>query len=282
MFCITLCGPRTKKFGDPCSRLMPGAKDFVSISHKVHQQKCLVFCTLKELYAAFANNHPTAKIGLAKFCSRSKWCILPGAYGSHSAFVCSIHQNAQFIAMTCGMNHKDMMKMIVCDLSNKQCMLHRCSNCPGKKILYILQLQQLSSFTEYNEVVFKQSESTDKANLNTLTLLADEFIELAACKIDSLTAHSFNSKTQTQYLKPRKESLPTNTAIVLADFVEDYSFVSKMKYKATTGTNNSALCIQLLRMQMTVITFVKPLLSVSFLMTSVMTLDLFMLFKRFH
>ena len=52
----------------------------------------------------------------------------------------------------------------------------------------------------------------------------DEFIELAASKIDHLTA-PYISKSQVQYFKFRKNNLPANTAIVLAGFAEKYSSV---------------------------------------------------------
>jgi len=177
------------------------------------------------------------------------------------------------------MNSKDMMKMIVCDLSNKQCMFHRCSNRPGKENL-ILQLQQLPSFTEDSEIVFKQWESTDRANLNTLTLPADE-LHRASCLQDRQSYRIYlfpklRSSTSSLERKAFQPALQLSWQILQ----ETIHLRSKMKYKATTGTNNSALCIQLLCMQITIITFVQPF--VSFLMTWVMTLDLFMLFKRFY
>jgi len=81
-------------------------------------------------------------------------------------------------------------------------------------------------FQEY-DVVFKQWESTDRTRLNTLTLPVDEFIELAASEINDLTAHSYISKSLVQHLKFRKNNLLANTAIVLADFAENYSCNSR-------------------------------------------------------
>ena len=70
---------------DEYSRLMPGTKDYVSISRNVHKQKRLPLCNLNELYAAYKDKYPHNKIGLSKFCSqRPKWCITVSASGSHS------------------------------------------------------------------------------------------------------------------------------------------------------------------------------------------------------
>ena len=40
------------------SRQMPGSKDYVSIGRNVHMQKRLLLCDLKEIYAAFKQEHP--------------------------------------------------------------------------------------------------------------------------------------------------------------------------------------------------------------------------------
>ena len=52
---------------DEFSRLMPGKKDYVSISKNVHKQRRLILCNLKEVYSAFKQRHPGAKIGFSKF-----------------------------------------------------------------------------------------------------------------------------------------------------------------------------------------------------------------------
>ena len=73
---------------DEFSRLMPGKKDYVSISKNVHKQRRLLLCNLKELYSAFKQRHPGAKIGFSKVCSlRPKWCVPVGSTGTHSVCV---------------------------------------------------------------------------------------------------------------------------------------------------------------------------------------------------
>ena len=80
---------------DENSRQMPGKKDCVSIRKNVHEQKRLVLCNLRELYAAFKMQNPDIKVGFSKFCAlRPKSCIIAGKSGTHSVCVCSIHQNA--------------------------------------------------------------------------------------------------------------------------------------------------------------------------------------------
>ena len=90
----------------------------VSLGNKVHHQKRLMLCTIKELYSIFKENHPSIKIGLTKFqLLKPKWCV------------CSIHQNAVLLADGCGLSYKDMMAMIVCSTESRNCMLHHCDIC---------------------------------------------------------------------------------------------------------------------------------------------------------
>ena len=83
----------------------------------------------------------------------------------------------------------------------------------------------MKSLEQNSEVIFKLWQSTDRAMLNTLTPPTDEFIQLAASQLNKITAHSFIAKSQAQHLKNRKESIQLDTAIVLLDFPENFSFV---------------------------------------------------------
>ena len=196
---------------------MPGSKDYVSISRNIHQQKRLLLCNLRELFVEFKKTNLDVKISFSKFCSlRPKWCILLGSSGSHTVCVCSFHQNAKLLATACQMNYKEIMKLIMCDVANKNCMVHRCPDCPGKNAVFA-KLQEMECFFEA-DVEFKQWQSTDRTSLNTLKLPTDEFVELVATKFNNLTAHFYIAKSQAQYLKTRKESIDDQTAMVLRDF----------------------------------------------------------------
>ena len=210
---------------DEFSRLLPGSKDVISVSYRVHKQKHLLLCNLKELFTEFKNLYPATKISFSKFCSlRPKWCVLLGSSGSHAICVCALHQNAKLLATACQTNYKELMQLIICDTTSKICMVHRCSDCPRKNALISL-LQSLDSLIQLPEITFRQWQSTDRTTLNTITLPTDEFIEPTASKLDKLTTHFFFAKSQAQYLKYRKDSLAFDTAIVLGDFSENYSFV---------------------------------------------------------
>ena len=82
---------------DEITRVMPGKKDFVSVKIEgkcVHVQKQLVLNNLREVYHELKEKFSDRKIGFSKFAElRPKHFTLAGASGTHSACVCTIHQN---------------------------------------------------------------------------------------------------------------------------------------------------------------------------------------------
>ena len=79
---------------DEFSCQMPAKKDYVSIAKGVHKQKCLVLCNLRDMHVAFKEKYPNVKLQFSRFCTfRPKWCVLARSSGTHSVYVCSIHQN---------------------------------------------------------------------------------------------------------------------------------------------------------------------------------------------
>ena len=122
---------------DEFSRIMPGAKDFVSIGKNEHVQKRLILCNLKELYTAFKENHSDLKIGFSKFCClRPKWCVLAGSTGTHSVCVCTIHQNVQLLLNALNMKSDFSDKIInqmVCKSENRDCNRDASRNSVGIK-----------------------------------------------------------------------------------------------------------------------------------------------------
>ena len=130
---------------------MPGKKDFVSVKNiltgkKEHKQKRLILCNLKELYIKFRETHDM-KIGFSTFCTlRPKWCIPVNSAGTHSVCVCIYHQNVQLLVNACSFDkdYHELTEIIVCSRENRDCMIHRCSKCPGIEPLKKYLLDQLT------------------------------------------------------------------------------------------------------------------------------------------
>ena len=72
----------------------------------------------------------------------------------HIQFVCTIHQNAVLVvhAIDWDVTYRDLIRKIVSDSTNRECMLRRCENCPGNKALRTflneeLTLTKMKNFT---------------------------------------------------------------------------------------------------------------------------------------
>ena len=114
------------------TREMPRKNDYVSIGSYQHKQKHLILCSLNVLFVAFKVKHPEIKLGFSKFCSlRPKWCILAGAAGFHSVYVCVIHQNMKLLLALVRLDYKDLIQYLVCGTENQNCMIRRCKDCPN-------------------------------------------------------------------------------------------------------------------------------------------------------
>ena len=170
-----------------------------------------------------------------------------GTSGTHSVCVCTAHQNVKLLldAVSIQETYKDLMALLVCDVSSSMCMIHRCPNCPEKDVLQNHLEQKLICTEETEDVAFSQWMATDRPDLIRQTLPMDEFITLLTKKLDDLTSHSFISKEQSSYLKHLKEKLTPNECVVLLDFAENYSFMVQDEVQSFFGIVNSALFIQL-------------------------------------
>jgi len=220
---------------DQYSRLMPGKKDCISLGKNVYEQKRLILCNLDELYAVFKEVYPDVKVGFSKFCYlRPKWCVIAGSSGTHAICVCVIHQNPELLVQALDIDKSvhDLMALMVCNRSNRNCSLGQCETCPGEAELrtyfqkHFETLEESDSDDYLDETIqFYQWVTTDRASLIIRNLQMDEFLDLLVNQLQQLIPHSFITTAQSTYLKQRKEHLPSDTALVLMDFAENYSFV---------------------------------------------------------
>ena len=125
--------------------------------------------------------------------------------------------------------YKDLMNYIVCNMESLECMVHRCEKCPGRNALqsHLETMLIGNGFDNEDMISFTQWESTDRTVLRTFTTSVEDFIENLVCKIDNLTTHSFIARSQSQYLKERKESIDKSSCIILLDFAENYNFIAQ-------------------------------------------------------
>ena len=126
---------------------------------------------------------------------------------------------------TIALDYKDLMAKVVCNVDVMECMVHRCESCPGYKSLEQFIVGKVEELEIEGDVYYSQWESTDRTALRKHIASLDEFIELLVCNIDNLTTHSFIARSQTNYLKQRKNEIDGSTCIIVLDFAENYRFI---------------------------------------------------------
>ena len=115
----------------------------------------------------------------------------------------------------------------VCDIENRECMLHFCKNCPGEQGVknYLNHLEKL---TEKDEVKYSRWVSTDRSTIETVNVPVETFIEDLSAMIRKLTRHHYIAKAQTHYMQSitqDAEKLPDDTVVAIGDFSENYKYL---------------------------------------------------------
>eukprot|EP00731_Ephydatia_muelleri_P003574 Em0001g3574a len=240
-------------WSDSISHTMPGKKDFLSVKgadgKRVHRQKRLVLCNLKEAYREFKLCHPDMKIGFTKFSLlRPKECVLAGASGTHSVCVCTIHQNTKLMMvgskleiLTGGKfkHYRHCLAAMQCNPPNVGCYFGECELCPGTEPLHTC-LQDAMDRNDVDAVEFQQWTTTDRATLETKVLSVNEFLDTFVTMVKKLLVHDFVAKQQTAFMQKTKESLKEGEFLVIADFSENYSFVVQDEVQSLHWNNGSA------------------------------------------
>lgn len=123
---------------DVNGRIMPGIKNCVTMmvnGQKARLQKRIILMDLQDWFVLFKEllkkSQPKMSIGFSSFCRlRPKDCILPGASGTHSVCVCTIHQNVKLMldAINIGkltedrvLNYKDCLNEMICSKPTNDC-----------------------------------------------------------------------------------------------------------------------------------------------------------------
>ena len=205
---------------DDISRMMPGKNDFVSVlgadGKRVHQQKRLLLCNLREAYSEFKVRHDGLQVGFSKFAQlRPKECIIAGGSGTHSVCVCTIHQNVKLMmagsrleSLTQGeiKHYWHCLAAMQCNPPNVEYFLGNCNQCPGTEPLCAI-LQDVTCENEIDTVEFRHWTTTDRATLETKVLLVDEFIEMFVTMLKKLLVHGCIATMQASFLLQRKDNL---------------------------------------------------------------------------
>ncbi|ESO10181.1 hypothetical protein HELRODRAFT_168053 [Helobdella robusta] len=211
----------------------PGKKDFVTVTEgqqKVYHQKKILLANIKEIYFEFVKQK-NLKIGFSTFFKlRPPWCVTVSSPGAHRVCICEYHQNIKLMLESVPLNHcyKFWLEKLVCNINSRECMLHRCEECPGKLSVEnnLRAIFEEAVISIDNTISFYQWFHDDnRSSLISVQDTVDSFIERFSQKLDELSSHHYISKEQSKYLSDSKENLKNLECIALMDFAENYSVI---------------------------------------------------------
>ena len=205
---------------DMYSRIMSSKKDVVSVKNKdgarEEKRKRLLLLNMKELYSCFKETHPKIEISFSKFAFlRPKYCILPGASGTHSVCVCTIHQNMKLMLDAINLkqltentstplsNYKDCIEKMVCSNPTSDCYISKCNKFPGtEKIISVISKQLEDSCI--SDIKYSSWTDTDRATLTEQTSSVEDYLLDLDNKLNTLKVHSYIAKQQIQFINEKK------------------------------------------------------------------------------
>ena len=79
------------------------------------------------------------------------------------------------------------------DPSNLECMMHRCTRCPGTNALCKFFEERLSEIDPDFEFYYTKCQTTDRASLVTVTLTCEEYRNTAISETNAITKHLFSA-----------------------------------------------------------------------------------------
>ena len=95
----------------------------------------------------------------------------------------------------------------------------------------------LKDFDAEDTIEFCQWTTTDRSNLISCKETMNDYIDIIEEQLQKLTTHSYIAKSQSRYLKFRKENLEQSEALSLGNFAENYKFVVQDKVQGFHWTN---------------------------------------------
>ncbi|KAI9551262.1 hypothetical protein GHT06_002335 [Daphnia sinensis] len=195
---------------DEYTRQLPGIKNVKSIKQgnkRVKVQKRLLLMNLNELYAEYKKQSTVLgyqTFGFSVFASkRPANVVTVGSSGTHSRHC--------------------FMDKIVCSVSNKTCMVDRCSSCPGEAALHEFLIELTTE--EDDDISYKKWTQTDGTKLETITEDKEEFIESLVKMISKLTKHHYVARCQSAHFALCKSEVQPDSCVLVSDFSENFAFV---------------------------------------------------------
>ena len=130
-------------------------------------------------------------------------CIQSGVFLlDHLVFIQCVfftyNQNMKLLLVPLNVTYQELFHLIVCDINNKECIVHRCPNCPeSNTLLQDVLFHTIGNFDDDDDVIeFSQWATTDQSNLTIQKLLMSMYVNIVIEQLHILTVHSYISKCQ--------------------------------------------------------------------------------------
>jgi hypothetical protein len=161
---------------------------------------------------------------------------MAGASGTHSVYVCTIHQNVKFMLEACKISEltrnsehhlstcQHCLSTMICNPPQTNCFFRDCSECSGPTDLENT-LEDVFTDNAIGNITFKQWISTFRCELVTIVKSAEAFIESLLEKLLLLLCHLFTAMRQAMFLKEPKCNLQLGEFMVLCNFAANYSII---------------------------------------------------------
>ena len=79
----------------------------------------------------------------------------------------------------------------MCDPSNRKCMIHRCTNCPGRNALHKFLEEELSDINPDFQFHYSQWQTTGRASLVNVTSTCEEYKDTLTSATNAITNKTF-------------------------------------------------------------------------------------------
>lgn len=256
------CRKKYTKFSDVMNELIknyyldekncyicPGLRQSVisrdlTTGEKTYAQKRMLLYTLHDLYKNFIDDYKGDE-ALPKFSYfvslKPQECVYAGDPGTHTICVCVEHENIKMklAAITNQITYRDLLVSAVCDVDDHSCMLHECKKCP--QVMGMRKLWDNLNISSEETITFQcWTSDGSRASLTTKSQDSCSFLADLFEEIWNLTTHHFIAEAQKNYLAYCKDELKEDTAIVIQDFAENYSFIIQRSVQAFYYNNAQA------------------------------------------
>ena len=105
------------------------------------QTKTINSFKFKWTNANFKSRYVSTSIDFSRCCELwPKRCVFAGSSGTHSVCVCTYHQNMKLLLAPLNVNYQELFALILCDVNNKECIVHRYPHSPESTILFTSRL----------------------------------------------------------------------------------------------------------------------------------------------